>query len=83
MRARRGVSGFRVPVAVYAGEDTKQFRVALLTDDGGDGAGTFETHVHRPRALGQRGWKVLRITSPEWNRARSEVLGRVEAMLRG
>lgn len=77
-----GVSGFRVPLAVYGERDQNKFKLALLVDDGSQPVDIFETHVHRPRVLAQRGWEVLRVTAPEWNRARERVLARIEGAVR-
>jgi len=77
-----GVSGFPVPVAVCTPGETKQLRLALHTNEGTETAGAFEDHVHRPRVLSQRGWRVLRVTAPEWHRARGQLLTRIERLVR-
>jgi AAA domain/REase_MTES_1575/Protein of unknown function (DUF4011) len=78
-----GASGFRVSVAVYAADDPTRFRLAVLADEGADQADVFETHVHRPRVLEQRGWKVLRVTAAEWSRQAEAVVGRIVRAIGG
>jgi hypothetical protein len=76
-----GVSGFRVPVAVYSRTDATRFGLAVLTDEGAGAQDVFETHVHLRRVLEQRGWKVLRVTSPQWHRRRERVIAKIRALL--
>jgi hypothetical protein len=75
-----GVSGFRVPVAVYSRTDATRFNLAILTDEGLGTHDVFEAHVHLRRALEQRGWKVLRVTAPQWHRRRDQVIAKIEEM---
>jgi hypothetical protein len=61
-----GTSAFRIPLAIVDSRDPTRFRIAVMTDEGDAQPSPFELHVHRPLALTQRGFDVMRVTAVEW-----------------
>lgn len=83
-----GTSGFRVPLAIVDPRDPTTYRIAVLTDAGeperaGAEASVIEAHLHQPRVLEARGWRVIRVDSRSWHRDREAVLGRIVALAEG
>jgi hypothetical protein len=76
-----GTSEFRIPLALIDPTDPLRFRLAVLTDEGDPMASSFEQLVHRPLVLRQRGFEIVRVTSPEWLHARERIVGEIERCL--
>ncbi len=72
-----GASEFRIPLAIGSAE-TKDFVLAVLTDEGADAADAFERHLHRPAVLRLRGWDVMYVDAATWSRRRADVLAEIE-----
>jgi hypothetical protein len=69
-----GTSAFRISLAVVDPRDPTRFRIAVMTDEGDAQPSPFELHVHRPLALTQRGFDVMRVTAVEWRARQGAVV---------
>ncbi len=74
-----GTSDFRVPLAVVDKTNPGRYVLGLLFDDDLRSDDVYERHVHVPNVLDSRGWKLLRISSREWDMRRDEVLREIQA----
>lgn len=77
-----GASEFRVPLAIVDPNDPRQYRLGVLFDEVVPDESVYERHVHIPNVLAQRGWKLLRISSREWDKNREEVLRTMVSLAR-
>lgn len=78
-----GTSEFRVPLAIVDPDDARQYRLGIVFDEVVPSESVFEHHVHIPNVLTQRGWKLMRISSREWDKDRGGVLKTLISMVRG
>lgn len=76
-----GTSEFRVPLAVLDQEDPTRYRLGVLCDEGQVVPDPLEAHVHTPRVLDTRGWKLMRVTGREWDRDKERVVREVMAQI--
>ncbi|CAB1368767.1 AAA domain-containing protein [Denitratisoma oestradiolicum] len=76
-----GTSGFRVPLAVVDAADSRHYRLGILFDEAIEVETVFERHLHIPNVLASRGWKLLRISSREWDTNREQVLAEIRTAL--
>lgn len=76
-----GTSDFRVPLAVVDPATPQRYRLGILFDEAVPAESVFERHVHIPNVLASRGWKLLRISSREWDGNRAQVLAEIRAAL--
>jgi hypothetical protein len=76
-----GTSGFRVPLAVVDASNQGHYRLGILFDDVIPENEVFERHVHVPSVLASRGWKLIRISSREWDNHPGNVLTEIKAAL--
>ncbi|HRI70851.1 MAG TPA: AAA domain-containing protein, partial [Polyangium sp.] len=72
-----GTSEFKVPLAFVDRNEPSRYAVAVLCDEGDEMCGAFERHVHRPKTLRDRDWKVVRVTARDWARNPNAVLARI------
>ncbi|MFT3848867.1 MAG: AAA domain-containing protein [Propionivibrio sp.] len=72
-----GTSGFRVPLAVLDPADPGCYRLGILFDETIPADAVFERHIHIPNVLTGRGWKLMRISSREWDLNRASVLAEI------
>lgn len=76
-----GSSAFRVDIALEAGADGKQYRVAILCDEGSNDDGSYR-RAQRAALLRRRGWQVRHVDSFDWLDNREAVIARIEQALR-
>ena len=76
-----GTSGFRIPLAVVDAADAGHYRLGILFDEMVSPHDVFERHVHIPGVLAGRGWKLLRISSRDWDTQRDSVISEIRAAL--
>lgn len=76
-----GSSAFRVDIALEGGVDGKQYRVAILCDEGGGADGAYR-RAQRAALLRRRGWQVRHVDSLDWLDNRDAVIARIEQALR-
>ena len=76
-----GTSDFRVPLAVVDPDAPQRYRLGILFDEAVSAESVFERHVHIPNVLASRGWKLLRISSREWDGNRAQVLAAIRTAL--
>lgn len=76
-----GTSDFRVPLAVVDAADPRRYQLGILFDEAVPAEAVFERHVHIPNVLASRGWKLMRISSREWDLNRAQVLEEIRAAL--
>lgn len=76
-----GASGFRIPLAVVDATDTARYSLGILFDEIVSPDDVFERHVHIPGVLAGRGWKLMRISSRDWDMRREEVVREIRAAL--
>ncbi|MFO0659419.1 MAG: AAA domain-containing protein [Polyangiaceae bacterium] len=70
-----GSSDFKLPLVITPAGSLP--RVAVLTDEGDDRLDVLEKLAHRPTLLGQRGWRVERVTARQWARDPSAVMAQL------
>ena len=78
-----GTSDFRVPLAVVDPTAPQRYLLGILFDEAVPVESIFERHIHIPNVLASRGWKLLRISSREWDRNRVQVLAEIRTVLGG
>lgn len=74
-----GTSRFRVPLAVIDPTSPGRYALGIVCEEGLESMPSFERHAQRPKALGSRGWKLLRITARDWSENRERELAKVLA----
>ncbi len=72
-----GTSGLRVPLAVVDPDDPARYRVAVLTEAGDGPLDAVEAHLHQPKLLDVRGWRVVRVDARAWHRDPEAVVARI------
>jgi hypothetical protein len=76
-----GSSDFRVPLAIVDADHPGRYRLGILFDEAVPAESVFERHVHVPNVLANRGWKLIRISSREWDIQREFILRKIKAAL--
>ncbi len=76
-----GTSGFRVPLAVVDAANPGHYRLGILFDEVVAPDEVFERHIHVPSVLASRGWKLLRISSRQWDTQPDNVLAAIQEAL--
>lgn len=76
-----GTSDFRVPIALVDPLDPTRFTLAILVDETGGDASAYDTFVHRPNVLRDRGWQVLRVDAATWCRRPDQVIREIKEQL--